>query len=154
MIHRSFALSALALSLFVACAGGDTAKDAAPKEPVAGGAGEGAAPVPAAYVPVQEPLDGEARPALLFAQAWFMKDDKGSPKPGPARLDILRQGTDGLWTRVRLEDAESNVFHKAIAYQDGILTIGAEDAKLGESGHAAEDPFDLRVLFCRDFVLF
>ena len=131
MNHRSFASSVLALSLLVACAGGNDVKDAAPGEPVAGGAGEGAAPpAPAAYVPVQEALEGEARPALLFAQAWFMKDEKGSPKPGPARLDILRQGADGLWTRVRLEDGESNVFHKAIAYQDGILTIGAEAAKL------------------------
>ena len=131
MNHRSFASSVLALSLLVACAGGNDVKDAAPGEPVAGGAGEGVAPpAPAAYAPVQEALEGEARPALLFAQAWFMKDEKGSPKPGPARLDILRQGADGLWNRVRLEDGESNVFHKAIAYQDGILTIGAEDAKL------------------------
>ncbi|MCK6525385.1 FG-GAP-like repeat-containing protein [Myxococcota bacterium] len=131
MNHRSFAFSAVALSLLVACAGGETTKDAKPGEPVAGGAdAAGAPPAPAAYTPVQEPLEGEARPALLFAQAWFMKDEKGSPKPGPARLDILRMGADGVWTRVRLEDAESNVFHKAIAYQGGILTIGAEDAKL------------------------
>ena len=101
MNHRSFASSVLALSLLVACAGGNDVKDAAPGEPVAGGDGEGAAaavPAPTAYVPVQEAIEGEARPALLFAQAWFMKDEKGSPKPGPARLDILRQGADGLWT--------------------------------------------------------
>ncbi|MEY3213613.1 MAG: hypothetical protein RIT28_4094, partial [Pseudomonadota bacterium] len=58
MNHRSFALSVLALSLLVACAGGNDVKDAAPGEPAAGEQGPAAAaPAPTAYVPVQEALD-------------------------------------------------------------------------------------------------
>jgi hypothetical protein len=93
----------------------------------------GAAGAPA---PVQEALDGSPRPALLLTQAWFWTDSTGKPNPGPARLDIWRQGENGAWTRTRLEDAESNVFHKAIQLDDQILTIGAEGANLKLWGHA------------------
>lgn len=86
---------------------------------------EPAADPNAAPEPVQQALEGEPRPALLLAQAWFWKDAKGNPNPGPARLDIWRDGPDG-WGYTRLEDADSNVFHKAKPYGDGILTIGAE----------------------------
>jgi hypothetical protein len=79
--------------------------------------------------PVQQALTGEARPALLLTQAWFYTDAEGKPRPGPARLDIWRDGKNG-WTHTRLEDGDSNVFHKAIAYDGGILTIGAEKALL------------------------
>jgi len=79
--------------------------------------------------PVQEALRGEARPALLLAQAWFWKDADGKQSPGPARLDIWRE-QGGRWERTRLEDGDSNVFHKAIRWRDGILTIGAERAML------------------------
>ncbi|MFT4570809.1 MAG: hypothetical protein ACI8TX_000929 [Hyphomicrobiaceae bacterium] len=79
--------------------------------------------------PVRQALEGEVRPALLLTHAWFYKDAKGSPKPGPARLDIWRDGPGG-WAATRLEDSDSNVFHKAIAYDGGILTIGAQKAML------------------------
>ena len=79
--------------------------------------------------PAQEPLMGEPVPSLLVTQAWFWKDENGDSQPGPARLEIWRSKTDG-WDRVRLEDSDSNVFHKAIPFQDGILTIGAERALL------------------------
>ena len=79
--------------------------------------------------PAQEPLMGEAAPSLLVTQAWFWKDENGDSQPGPARLEIWRTQEDG-WKRFRIEDAESNVFHKAIPFQDGILTIGAEKALL------------------------
>jgi len=82
-----------------------------------------------APAPVQQALTGEPRPALLLTQAWFWTDDEGRPNPGPARLDIWREGTGG-WGYTRLEDPDSNVFHKAIAWDGGILTIGAEDAIL------------------------
>ena len=80
-------------------------------------------------VPVQQALEGPASPALLLTQAWFWKAADGSPRPGPARLDIWRRGPSG-WGFTRLEDADSNVFHKAVAYKGGILTIGAERALL------------------------
>ena len=79
--------------------------------------------------PVVQPLTGKPRPALLLTQAWFYSDADGNPRPGPARLDIWREGPAG-WDYTRVEDPESNVFHKAIPYEGGILTIGAEDAKL------------------------
>ena len=85
--------------------------------------------------PVQQALKGEARPALLLAQAWFWKDGKGNPNPGPARLDIWREGEDG-WGYTRLEDGDSNVFHKAMPYGDGILTIGAEGPYFKHWTHA------------------
>lgn len=95
--------------------------------------GTSAAGAPA---PVQETLTGPTRPALLLTQAWFWTDANGKPAPGPARLDIWRKGDGGEWSRTRLEDADSNVFHKAIAYGDGILTIGAEGAYLKLWRHA------------------
>mgnify|MGYP000244674205 CR=1 FL=1 len=79
--------------------------------------------------PAQEPLMGEPVPSLLVTQAWFWKDENGDSQPGPARLEIWRSKADG-WDRVRLEDSDSNVFHKAIPFQGGILTIGAERALL------------------------
>ena len=79
---------------------------------------------------VQEPLKGGPYPTLILAQACFWKDAQGKSKPGPARLQIWRQAPDG-WQATRLEDPESNVFHKAIPLPDGqILTIGGERALL------------------------
>jgi hypothetical protein len=105
-----------ALVCTVACTGGDG-------EDAKGGASS------TAPEPVQQALSGPKRPALLLAQAWFWTDAEGRPKPGPARLDIWREGSGG-WEYTRLEDADSNVFHKAMPYEDGILTIGAEGAML------------------------
>lgn len=84
--------------------------------------------------PVQEPLNGGPYPGLLVSQAWFWKDEKGGINPGPARLDIWRQTKQG-WKKTRLEDPDSNVFHKAIQYDGGILTIGAEKAMLKKWMH-------------------
>jgi hypothetical protein len=88
------------------------------------------APPPAAAgaPPRQEPLTGGPYPALLVTQAQFTERD-GNPIPGPAKLLIVRSTPDG-WKTVVLEDPDSNVFHKAIAYETGILTIGATKAAL------------------------
>jgi hypothetical protein len=73
-------------------------------------------------------LAGPAVGGLLMVQAQFRKD-AGKPVPGPARLEILT--TDGTsWISEVIEDPRSNVFHKAVAWRGGILTIGAEDARL------------------------
>jgi hypothetical protein len=65
-------------------------------------------------------------PALLIGQAHFGKEgDK--VKPLPAKLVILRH-KDGQWGREEFQDPDSNVFHKAIAFGGGILTIGGEKA--------------------------
>ena len=65
--------------------------------------------------PVQDPLTGEAGPSLLVTQAWFWKDENGDSQPGPARLEIWRTEESG-WKRFRIEDGDSNVFHKAITF--------------------------------------
>jgi hypothetical protein len=118
----------LVVAAVAACSkDGDEKKTPAP---AAAGAAKGA---PKA---VQEALVGPARPALLLTQAWFWTDAAGKPNPGPARLDIWRKDDTGKWSRTRLEDPDSNVFHKAIAYGDGILTIGAEGANLKLWKHA------------------
>ena len=116
------ALSTIALVLSLAACGGDdskskktAAKEATPAKPAA------------AYTAKQEPLVGGPYPTLLLSQAWFLTVD-GKPKPGPARLEIWRQGPAG-WVTTKLEDPDSNVFHKAILNKDGsILTIGAMGA--------------------------
>ncbi len=78
--------------------------------------------------PQQEALEGGPYPTLLLSQAWFWKDENKKSKPGPARLEIWRQGPSG-WQATRLEDGDSNVFHKAIQRDDGwVYTIGAEKA--------------------------
>lgn len=78
---------------------------------------------------VAEPLEGGPYPTLLLSQAWFWKDAEGKQQPGPARLQIWRETPNG-WRSSRLEDQESNVFHKALVRDGTILTIGAERAIL------------------------
>jgi hypothetical protein len=83
--------------------------------------------------PVQEPLSGTPAPALLVSQAQFIDrvgaDGKPTVVPGAAKLVILRQGATG-WKTITVEDPESNVFHKAVPYDGGILTIGGDQAML------------------------
>ncbi len=121
----------LAISAVLGCA--DTGQPTRPESNLAADAKVSTPPQPAAVVtppePVQDPLVGGPYPALLLSQAWFWKNAQGKPKPGPARLEIWRDTPDG-WKRTRLEDPDSNVFHKALLYQGGILTIAAEQAML------------------------
>ncbi|MEL6349203.1 MAG: FG-GAP-like repeat-containing protein, partial [Myxococcota bacterium] len=69
-------------------------------------------------------------PTLFLAQAWFWKDPENRPKPGPARLMIWQKVPEEGWQSVKLEDSDSNVFHKAIPYDGSLITIGAEGAML------------------------
>ena len=79
--------------------------------------------------PKRDRITGKAVPTLVLSQAWFWTAPDGDDHPGPARLDIWRQTEEG-WKNSRLEDPESNVFHKTILLEDGILTIGAMKANL------------------------
>jgi hypothetical protein len=70
---------------------------------------------------------------LLLAYSQFqVVDGRATAKPGPARLDILtREG--GEWKTETVEDAQSNVFHKAMmltprGQAPGILTLGGSGA--------------------------
>ena len=95
--------------------------------PACGGAPE------AAGGPKRDPLTGGPFPALLVTQAQFDEqqgtDGKTKYVPGAAKLTIIRR-TDAGWKSVVLEDPESNVFHKAMPYQGGIMTIGGTQALL------------------------
>jgi len=111
-------------SLLGACGGGEK-----PAEPAA-------APVPTPEATVKVP-EGPG-PTLLVSQAQFIRKD-GKPVPGPAKLVLLKMGENGVWVPEVMEDPESNVFHKAVVWRNGILTIGAEKARVvhwtrGESG--------------------
>lgn len=86
-------------------------------------------PQPIAAAPIQEALVGGPLPTLLLASAQFSKDAAGKPRPGFALLTLWRKAASG-WSPARLEDADSNVFHKAIPRPDGIYTVGAEGAQL------------------------
>lgn len=68
----------------------------------------------------------EPVPSLLVVQAQFGTSG-GAPKPLPAKLTLLRY-KDGEYHRESFVDPDANVFHKAIAWRKGILTIGAERA--------------------------
>lgn len=85
-------------------------------------------PPPSAPEPRLEALEGGPYPTLLVSQAQFIDGPKG-PVPGPAKLSIVRETPDG-WVTTVVEDPDSNVFHKAIHYGDGVLTIGANKAML------------------------
>ena len=106
-------------TLFFACSGADSTSS----EPaVDGGNGDAAAQKQEVLVP------SEPTPGLMMVQAQFIQVD-GKPVPGPAKMVLIRNTADG-WSEEIIEDPESNVFHKAMWWNDGILTIGAMAAKL------------------------
>jgi hypothetical protein len=116
-------LAWLCAALLVASCGGE--ESAAP-------GGEPAAREPAARVATPADLDQ----ALILSLSVFPvgPDGKSSTKPGPATLVILRR-EGGAWTEERIEDPESNVFHKALPFTPpggppGILTIAGSGARL------------------------
>jgi len=144
----------LSVVLFVAAAAcsRDTQDAAGPaKTPAAGpnlgvvkasavpaGAAQGTAPTAASgagapRAPVRDSLGGGPYPTLLVAQAQFddvvQADGTKRPVPGFAKLLIVRE-TESGWKTATLDDPDSNAFHKALSYEGGILTIGANQAML------------------------
>lgn len=79
-----------------------------------------------------EPLEGKGM-TLMLCQAQFRQvkgaDGNEHPVPGAALLLVVYPTSKG-WKSERVEDSESNVFHKAIPLGDGFLTIGANAAAL------------------------
>ncbi|HXJ56480.1 MAG TPA: aryl-sulfate sulfotransferase [Verrucomicrobiae bacterium] len=66
--------------------------------------------------------------SLVLALAVLAENDDGTPKPLPGQLGILTR-QNGQWTHRTLEDADNNVFHKAMAYgSEGLLTLGGTKA--------------------------
>lgn len=70
---------------------------------------------------------------LLLAYSQFeIKDGKPTAKPKAARLEMLHR-SGGQWSSEVLEDADSNVFHKAMVLSSpqgspGLLTLGGSKA--------------------------
>jgi hypothetical protein len=114
----------------VAIACGQKKEQVAPetkKEPLAG------SQKPAEPEETPEPVSAgpDSVRSLLVTLSEFKPNDKGLytvPDKG-VMLVIKRAG--GKWIADRVEDTESNVFHKALPYgKEGILTIGGDDAML------------------------
>jgi hypothetical protein len=86
-------------------------------------------PEPAPKVEPEEPAEPQMpvgpAPALLISQAQFVSKPEGGIKPGPAKLMIYRSDGAGNWFEEKVEDEGSNVFHKAVGWREGILTIAA-----------------------------
>lgn len=74
--------------------------------------------------PAAKAVEGP-QPVLFMVQAQFLPTNK----PGPAKGVFYRKDGD-FWTSDVLEDPDSNVWHKAMFWRDGILTIGAQRALL------------------------
>jgi len=70
---------------------------------------------------------------LLLCQAQFKQvkgeDGREHPVPGAAKLIRVYHTPKG-WKSESIEDPESNVFHKAMPFGNGFLTIGANAAAL------------------------
>src|SRR5262245_48136195 len=117
-VRRAARAAAAGLALALgACGPGESEKPAAPAPPAA-------APAPAAAAAPATPADLPR--GLVLALAQFE-----GKQPGAARAEFLyREG--GAWKTSALEDPESNVFHKAMAYTgpDGLrlLTLGGTAA--------------------------
>ena len=129
----------VALFLVVGCKSGDApgekaaeataAQEATPAKPAPEAKPEETSPKKPTGVGVPDDLPN----GLLLAYSQFqVVDGKATAKPGPARLDILtREG--GEWKTETVEDAQSNVFHKAMiltprGQAPGILTLGGSGA--------------------------
>ncbi len=126
--------SMLSLVLLAVCGCGGEKKQevdkSAPKEAVS--PEKTVSPEKAAPAEVEKTAPSAAPgKALLITQSEFKADDKGDYTiPDAAALLVLR--SDGSrWKVERIEDRESNVFHKALPYgKEGILTLGGNKALL------------------------
>ena len=74
---------------------------------------------------------GRRADGLLLSVSVFGTNEDGSPRPLPARLTTLVP-EEGRWRRQFIEDADSNVFHKAMMYAgngtEGLLTFAGTAA--------------------------
>jgi hypothetical protein len=127
--------SALTLGLIGCSDGADSAKPAAPEpsDPTAA-----AKPAPAAKPAYSKPALADDVPmALVLSLSAFPErkpGDEGPPVPLPAELEFI-QRKGGAWVKSEMIDTDSNVFHKAMAYETadgsvGLLTGGGSKAML------------------------
>jgi len=153
-IHRyALALMFLITGALAACGAEETAPKAAPEQPAAAAPG-----APAAAAKPVEPTTPDSLPnGIVLALAQFVteKGEDGKDKfvPGPARLEFLYR-EDGRWTTSEFEDPESNVFHKAMVYDEGdgprLLTLGGTRALL-KAWKLTDAGLEPSVLWEKDF---
>jgi hypothetical protein len=67
---------------------------------------------------------------LLVTRSRFAQNEQGKYTVPEAAELLLLTPAEGAWKAEIIEDRESNVFHKALPWDGGILTIGANEAKL------------------------
>jgi hypothetical protein len=101
--------------------------------------GQSTAPDPAQdgiAVPSGDTEDKAAVPAgkrkvILVTQSRFKANEKGQYTIPDAAEMLILTPSGSRWSVERIEDTESNVFHKALQYGDeGILTLGGNEAML------------------------
>jgi hypothetical protein len=92
---------------------------------------------PAASAPTAPPTPAALPSGIMLALAQFVgekgPDGKQKMVPGPARVEFLFR-RDGKWQTTALEDPESVVFHKAMVYGDGLLTLAGGPPNTGDPG--------------------
>jgi hypothetical protein len=125
------ALAALALTTLAA--GAAETQHPSPSGATAASPIPSSAPTSPSASPRRDPLAGGPFPALFVAQAQFVErvqpDGTKQPVPGYAKVTIVRSTPSGWQTSI-LEDPESNVFHKVLPWEGGLLTIGGTQALL------------------------
>jgi hypothetical protein len=105
------------------------------------------------------PGEGSGGPDLVLALALarFEEGDReagGAPRPSPAAVEFLVQ-EGGKWRAELLEDPESNVFHKAMAYPGNegsiqLLTAAGSAATL-KLWHKGSGGLEATTLWKKDF---
>jgi len=133
----------------VACGAEEAPSKAAPKK--------AAAAAPAAATKPAKPTTPDTLPnGIVLALAHFPNkgaDGKYEYVPGAARLEFLYR-EDGKWKISVLEDPDSDVFHKAMAYDAGdgprLLTLGGSRALL-KSWEPTDAGLKATVLWEKDF---
>jgi hypothetical protein len=152
VIGSRIALCASVLGVGLACSQETTAPDGGrtPAAPASAPAPAPSAPAGLAKAPAA-PADLDL--GLLLALSTFGEDADGKPLPQSELVILTRTG--GQWQSRSLLDPESNVFHKAMAYDPGdgspgVLTLGGTAAAL-KLWRQAEDGFESETLWLDDF---
>jgi hypothetical protein len=103
-----------------------------------------------------ESVSGEPSQGLLLAMSQFEVSAEGKvlPRPKAALLEVLIPTASG-WSSLKIEDSESNVFHKAMVYDSGtgdrgILTLGGSAGALKLWTRGTEG-FTAKTLWKADF---
>ena len=146
-IHVLASLLVIAL-VALACGGGEEKSATAPKPKPSSEPQAQAEQAARAVSPSATPDDLDQ--ALVLSLAQFQK----GMKPGAARLEFLVR-RDGRWDMVYLEDSDSNVFHKAMAYEHGgetqLLTVAGTGAFVKLWSKAEDGSLGAETLWTKDF---